>query len=441
MSGSRNVTAGAGRVGEPPLLLMVSERPPSEWHASAVVFRRHLLRLANEGAEIAYAYRAAGADRSDGPAAWLPVPLPERRPWWPPVRRRVPGSALVRVWLLGRELAWGLHGRRPAAVLGHLSGTYYPALARSTAERYGCPLLLFAHDDWRLWSDPRDRTAVDHRMGAALGRADHVYAVSEPLAEYVARAGAEGRVTVLPPIPGDAAPSRPQPGEAPPGRQLDPERRPRLIYSGNLYPDFSPVLTAIAEGLEDVEWDLEAVVFPDRVGGHHWKALMTLAERPNVYYRPAFDSSTDAREYLRVHADALLVAHPAIAPRLEMSFPSKLADLSRLGKPILIAAPSTGALSRWAAERDWEGLADSGDPPGLRRSAAALADPDTRERMSAQSRSAAEEFDPGRIHRVVLDDLIAAGVSFAGPVREDNRSSEESRAANARDREREKVRS
>ncbi len=378
----------AGRPGQ---LVYLGGTVPAEGTSTPVILFRHLQKAAEAGWRVRIVGPAStAADQFPG---FEFVPLPARRPWWPPTSRRMDSLlARLRVVLAASVLRKEL-GAEPAALLCVLPD--YPELPRLLAERLargaGLPLTVIMHDEPESWVRTEDeRLAVDRRCRRLLAAASRVWFVSAELrARYSDDPPAHWEV--LPPVSDDRPPPAPS---APAGERL------RLVHAGKIFPAYLPGFRSIAKACARAGHRFE-IVADDEPG---LSALAAESEGA-LGLRPRFKHNHDLLAHLAAEAHALLVFYPRDGtPWARTSFPSRLVEYVRLGLPVLIVAPAGSSVHTWAKARDWCLLAEPDDEAAIDRLLASLRDP--RVLARAREQAAASGFAPAEIHRRFLAGLL-----------------------------------
>lgn len=237
-----------------------------------------------------------------------------------------------------------LDGFEPEAVLtvahGHLWVT-----AAEFARRRRLPLHLIVHDDWpRMSHLPHPFThRIDRQFGSIYRAAASRLCVSPSMVEeYRRRYGADGQILY---------PSRAvdvQRFTEPPERLREANRGVTIAFAGSIHTsDYYRVLQAIADHVYPLGG--RVLVFGPMVAD---QSLPVALNRPNIYLRGLL-KSRELMERLRAEADVLLVPmsfDPGHRTNMEISFPSKLADYTAVGLPLLIYGPGYCSAVRWARE-------------------------------------------------------------------------------------------
>ena len=242
-----------------------------------------------------------------------------------------------------RRLESVLGDFRPEAVLTVTHGFAWDAAARVAAARQ-LPLHLICHDDWPSSASvfPILKPRVDRRLGEVYRQAVSRLCVSPFMRDaYRDRYGATGEV-LLPARAADCVVH-----SAPPER-LREDHALTVAFAGTVStPAYASSLRQTADALAPIGGrllifgPLTAAVAP-RMG----------IDSPNVEFRGLLPSSA-LIAHLRDEADILFVPmsfEPWDRTNVEASFPSKLADYTAVGLPLLIFGPEYCSAVRWARE-------------------------------------------------------------------------------------------
>lgn len=295
----------------------------------------------------------------------------------------------------------GVFGGRAEAVLtvGHGFG-WITAAAFATERRL--PLHLVVHDDWpRLSAIAMPwRGWLDRRFGAVYRAARTRLCISPFMAEaYEHRYGAPG-VVMFP-----ARASRGPVFPAKTARALDAGDELIIGYGGNSGPEMMTCLRELARALPGTRTRLE--VF----GPFDLAARRELAAVSEAITFAGFVPFDQMIRELRARADVLFVPMPfdeVDRDNLIVSFPSKLADYTAAGLPLLIYGPPYSSVVRWA--RTVDGVAAVVDDQGseaLRRQIELLRpDQERRQRLAERATEAgATWFDATTVREVLYASL------------------------------------
>lgn len=241
-----------------------------------------------------------------------------------------------RMW---QQISASLNGFECEGVLTVAHGFGWLAAAE-IAKRRNVPLHLMVHDDWPRVADvaPQFRNWLDQRFGQVYRQARSRFCVSAAMGRfYEERYGAPATV-VYPSRTADCADF-----EEPPARLMDREHRFTVVFAGTINSrGYIRALTALRIALTPVNGRL----------------LIFGPQTPDVLSDPNTEicglvSAPELLNQLRAEADALFVPmsfDEADRANMEMAFPSKLADYTATGIPLLIYGPSYCSAVAWARE-------------------------------------------------------------------------------------------
>ena len=213
--------------------------------------------------------------------------------------------------------------------------------AAAFAQRHGLPLHLIVHDDCVA------TTAVAPGLRHFPEREFHrVYVTAAT--RFCASAGMEQAYRTMYGVPGTVLhPIRARDSRTwrePPARVRKPPDLFTVAFAGSITAGNIKVLEAVAGWLEGCRGRLE-------IYGVAAPAGRTWLTSPCISF-PGFLPSGELAGVLRERADVLLAPmsfFPADRRNMVMGFPSKLADYTAIGIPILIAGPPDCSAVMWAA--------------------------------------------------------------------------------------------
>jgi len=240
---------------------------------------------------------------------------------------------------MGRQISQSLNGFQCEAVLTVAHGFGWLAAAQIAIERR-VPLHLIVHDDWPRVADvaPQFRNWLDDRFASVYRQAQSRLCVSPAMSRfYEQRYGAPAEVM----YPSRAAVCADY--EEPPAHLARNDKPFTIAFAGTINSDgYIKALIALQNALKPVNGRL--LIFgpltPDvaeQIGATTCGLL----------------SAADLIKRLRDEADALFVPmsfDAADRANMEMAFPSKLADYTATGVPLLIYGPSYCSAFAWARE-------------------------------------------------------------------------------------------
>jgi glycosyltransferase involved in cell wall biosynthesis len=298
---------------------------------------------------------------------------------------------------------------RPQAILT-VAHEFYWKIAAEIAASLGVPLHLIVHDAAVQMAPEGDvlRPMLEKSFSGVYRSAASRLCVSPHMAEIFAkRYGAAGTVLY---------PSRATHGvvfDAPPRRLAGTQTKLTAIFAGTLYDSYAAGLVALAHELRKVGGRL--VLF----GPTTEKARRRFGlELDNVESRGMVHSE-ELKALCRNEADFLFVPMSFTAAErfnMEVCFPSKLADYTAIGCPILIRGPEYCAAVRWARENPGAAeVVDRDDPESLAAALQSLMDPGRRMELARNAlRIGDVHFSAARANRIFQSALVGA---TAGPAR------------------------
>ena len=242
---------------------------------------------------------------------------------------------------VGRKIAQSMNGFGCEGVLTVAHGFGWLAAAGIAGEK-NVPLHLLVHDDWPRVADiaPGFHDWLDARFGRVYRQAWSRFCVSPAMSRaYLERYGAPAEV-LYPSRARDCADFA-----APPAR-LARNRKPFTVaFAGTINSGgYARALRALQNALEAVSGRL-LIFGPQRID-------------LNADIR-GLVSADELLIHLREEADALFVPMSFDSPdraNMELAFPSKLADYTATGLPLLIYGPGYCSAVAWAREN--EGVAE-----------------------------------------------------------------------------------
>jgi len=384
-------------------LLFVSDVAPVGSHASSVILFRHLTALEKEGFTIVVCMSEDKGSRAVIPSAWICVPLPVRRRFYPPYRPGIGWTRALRWILFDRVLNARLGGRRIDCVLSLLHGEFLANYASWISRQRGIPLFYFYHDRGELLShskEPRLASRLRSQNLRLLGEPNvkRVWSVSDELIYAVE--GIESKFRTVYPLPEEL-------GVQSPAVWRDAFRdNPTLAYAGSIYNEVMDPLRMIARRLA-------------KLGGHlrlyshmHVQAKALQSEFPGVVvYVGDIPVTREVCEDIQSNASAFVVAYPEDVLAMPWSldcFPSKFTQLVHIGIPGLVFAPSQTSIARWCVREGWLLYGADFSAATVDGLLSQITRSETWIRAAGQSHAAATHcFDPNTIKAQVLGDIEA----------------------------------
>lgn len=382
-----------------PRLLYVSNMVPGVPSGGDVMIYRHLRELVRAGWHVTVSPPAAAIRPLPPGHGFEMLPLPNRKWWWPPVSPRWPATQWWRahLWYLATRSHPAWTQPVPDCVLSVLWG-HSSLTAAKLARHWNIPLAVWVHDLFREMDLPPNEAQDYERLtDTVLQSAQRVWTVSVELAEDFTPRCQPGAVRALTPVP--------EQGIEPPGGWTPRFRAgPVIAHAGAFHPHHVPYLAAVAHATARIGGGLIVVTGPDN-------PALALLRATGVPFRhqPAFSSSAEALRFLVAEASALTIMYPferSAYRHPPVGFPSRLIEFSRLGLPILLAAPADNPLIGWSKRNEWPFRLEGPDWVKLDGLVAQLAREQTWQTLSSRMRAiAAAVCDPARIHAQFLAEM------------------------------------
>jgi hypothetical protein len=307
--------------------------------------------------------------------------------------------SLAGVYLSSRSISRIVRSYRPQAVITVVLGHAWEAVA-SYATRAGLPLHLIVHDDWpknpnctslqRRWAD----SALRRWYPMAASR----LCISPYMAEeFSRRYGAKADVL----YPSRA--SNTLEFEAPPPSLSGSCKPFTVAFCGSIYLDYARALQRMAIALQEIGGRL--LVF----GPKSFAAVDAFLQEPNLELQGTL-SSREMIHRCREQAHAIFVPMSYCQSdrhNMEISFPSKLADCTATGLPLIIDGPDYCSAVRWARENPGVSeIVTEESVDGLRTALQQLQDPAVRLRLAREAiRRGKEYFGHDRAFSTLMNAL------------------------------------
>lgn len=239
----------------------------------------------------------------------------------------------------------------PDVVLTVAHGRLFP-YAKMIAQRVNCPLVSIYHDWWPAMVPAAEEKREDRHFRQLYAASQLVFSVSE---EMLTLLGAHADARVLLPIPGES-------GRTP--RRASDHGAFKILYAGRLNYPYQAAMSELASRLVGHE-RLQLILFGD---ASHWPSLALEELSRAGIYKGLCPPGDDRIEEATKEADVLLT-HLSFdlsdAVRVETSFPSKMTDYFRRGKPVILWAPEYSAAARWVRNQDAGVLVTDPSPAAL----------------------------------------------------------------------------
>ena len=272
--------------------------------------------------------------------------------------------------------------------LAHGSGCW---VAQRFAKKHGLPLVV-RFDDW--WPDMIQahapiRKRVENSYRELYRAADCAICISDGMREAL---GSHPNAHVIVPIPKVA--------EAP-ARKIGHARPLRVCYLGNLY-EYGPMLAEL-ENASTNEKDLR---FEFRGGSPRWpnELIRKLVGENRLHAFAEGAEFQDWFESFHIYLVAMFF-EPEQRRRVETCFATKLTEYSSLGRPIVIWAPESAAIVKWARRTGAAVCVTDSRPQALIDRLRKMAvDPNGLDELSRKARQAYEsEFSPSRLQKKFIE--------------------------------------
>lgn len=278
------------------------------------------------------------------------------------------------------KIAQSINGTAFESVLTVAHGFGWLAAANIASKRK-VPLHLFVHDDWPRIADiaPWFRLRLDERFANVYRQAQSRLCVSPAMSRFYEERYGEPAQVIYP----SRAPNCPD-FDAPPAHLANNDKPFTIAFAGTINSNgYIRALTALQNALKPVGGRL--LIFGPN--------LIDLDD-PNTEMR-GLVSSSELLTRLREEADALFVPmsfDDCDRVNMQMAFPSKLADYTATGLPLLIYGPTYCSAIVWA--RGNPGVAEIVETESdLSDAVARLAhDPDTRVALGKRALAVGREY-------------------------------------------------
>ena len=240
----------------------------------------------------------------------------------------------------GQQISQSLNGFECEGVLTVAHGFGWLAAAE-IAKRRNVPLHLIIHDDWPRVADvlPQFRNSLDERFASVYRQAQSRFCVSTAMSRFYEQRYRAPATVIYPSRAADCADFA-----EPPARLAHRDKQFTIVFAGTINSrGYVRALTALQQALEPVDGRL--LIFGPSTSD------AALSHRNTE--RRGLLSSDELLMRLREEADALFVPMSFDASdraNMEMAFPSKLADYTATGVPLLIYGPSYCSAVAWAHE-------------------------------------------------------------------------------------------
>jgi len=257
--------------------------------------------------------------------------------------------------------------------------------AAEIAERRNVPLHLIVHDDWPRVADvaPAFRNLLDKRFANVYHQAQSRLCVSPAMSRSYGKRYGKPAQTIYPSRAATCAQY-----DEPPARLARNDHAFTIAFAGTINSTgYIRALAALQEALKPIGGRL--LIFGPTTSAEAHQFGLNVADVRGLV------SSSELIANLRNEADALFVPmsfDPADRINMEMAFPSKLADYTATGLPLLIYGPTYCSAVTWARENAGVAMVVNSEP-NLREAIALLANnPDTRIALGRRALTVGREY-------------------------------------------------
>jgi hypothetical protein len=267
-----------------------------------------------------------------------------------------------------KELVPEIAALRPDAIVTVAYGRY-AFVAQRIAKKMKLPLVTFFHDWWPdlvFCSTPKTRYWMDKKIRALAKASDLLLSVSDGLLQEL---DPHPFAVVLLPIPANPTLLLNSPQN---GIQQDP-KLPVLVYCGTLEGDYGAMIRAIGYELLSASNPTWSLRFYGRAADWSEKDRHLFLEAG--LYGGDFVNQGDEQNHTLTHANALLVVmdfEEKYRRRARTSFPSKILDYARFGKPMVIWGPKDCTAVVFAKQKNAAHVVDNLNPQALLKGVRAL---------------------------------------------------------------------
>lgn len=223
----------------------------------------------------------------------------------------------------------------PNLVLTVAHGQLFP-YAALLAKDLACPLVSLFHDWWPALIPAENAKSEERLFRRLYVSSQLVFSVSQAILDLL---GPHPHAEVLLPIPGAA--------QAKPTHSMKSYGPLKVVYAGRLSEPYEESMRALTECLRKHD-RISLTLFGDASG---WPIDLIKDLTQTGVYKGERPPNDDSLEKSIQEADVLL-AHLSFAAgdalRVRTSFPSKLTDYFRRGKPVVLWGPRDSAAVEWS---------------------------------------------------------------------------------------------
>lgn len=290
---------------------------------------------------------------------------------------------------------------RPTAVLTVAHGDLYlPAM--NYAREHNLPLVSFFHDWWPDIANVNTsrRVIIEKQFRELYQQSSLALCVSEGMQEHL---GAHRNSHVLLPIPSDT-------NTQTMARANECGCPMRVAYAGNLT-EYGPMLQSLMEASQQHP----SIRLEVRGANPRWPTEFQQDMRQRGMWLP-FVTVQEFEEWMS-SVDAFLIPQsfdPTSARMMETNFPSKLLEMAKWGKPLVLWGPETASGLQWNRNGIAVGISDP-NPSAVFQALLSLQEDGSQfETLSASARQLSEELSSSRLQNqfvTLLDDASQCGLN------------------------------
>jgi hypothetical protein len=356
--------------------------PSNNATGGSIVLYRHLKRFEQEGYEITF-INCSPVDKRNSNFRQINL---EKKFWHPPLRKTTPLLTTARARLQAKSLIQKFNFTKGDILIGLLED-YVSYLIYFLAKQVNIPFYLFFHDDNIFNRYFKENILTRKLIKIIIENCEHFFVVSEPMKEIISLHGGKN-VSVVYPIPDGAFVAN--------NKRLQSEKFTFAI-SGMLLPYFfEKTVSKINEAVEETDTNLILI------GSFNsdYKNSLQHANKISIYER--FEKLYNLFKFLVEEIDVIIVFYSSDTNeeiRSKYSFPSRFVEFCHLGIPILIIAPESAAISKWAIKNSWLSYVNNETKTDLVGMINKLKNPEFRLACIKQCQYFAErDFNPVVIH-------------------------------------------
>ncbi|MDN3586201.1 hypothetical protein QWY86_05955 [Pedobacter aquatilis] len=264
---------------------------------------------------------------------------------------------------------------------------YVSYLVYFLAKQANIPFYLFFHDDNIFNRYFKENILSKKQITRIIENCGHFFVVSEPMKEIISLNGGKN-VSVVYPIPDGSFIAQ--------GKRIKSEKF-NFVISGMLLPCFfEKTVEKINDAVEETDTNIILI------GSFNQDYKDSLQNASKISFYKKFEELYELFNFMVEETDVIIVFYSSDTNeeiRSRYSFPSRFVEFCHLGIPILIIAPQSAAIGKWAIKNSWLSYVSSETKTDLVTIINKLKNPDFRSACVKQCRYFAEEdFNPVIIH-------------------------------------------